>query len=48
MCFNITDDYHQLHDLCGTAAEKRMQDKLAKELKNADCPEEQFERLGLK
>ncbi|MBN1581903.1 MAG: sulfatase [Anaerolineae bacterium] len=47
-CFNIADDTHQLHDLCGTAAEKRMQDMLVEAMKNADCPEEQFERLGLK
>jgi len=47
-CFNIADDYHQLHDLCGTAAEKRMQDMLVNAMEDADCPEEQFERLGLK
>ena len=46
-CFDLTDDYHQLHDLCGTAAEKRMQDMLVEAMKNADCPEEQFLRLGL-
>lgn len=47
MCFNIADDYHQLHDLCGTAAEKRMQDMLVNAMEYADCPEEQFERLEL-
>ena len=38
---------HQLRDLCGTAAENHMQGMLVKAMKNADCPEEQFERLGL-
>ena len=46
-CFNIADDYHQLHDLCGTDAEKRMQDMLIQAMKKADSPPEQFERLGL-
>ena len=47
-CFNIANDYHQLHDLCGTAAERCMQDMLVNAMKNADCPKEQYERLGLK
>ena len=47
-CFHIADDYHQLFDLCGTAAEKPMRDMLVNAVKDADCPEEQFKRLGLK
>ena len=46
-CFNISEDYRQLHDLCGGAAEQRMRDLLAQGMKHADCPEEQFQRLGL-
>jgi arylsulfatase A-like enzyme len=47
-CFTITDDYHQMNDLCGTLTEDRMKEMLIGEMKSADCPDEQFERLGLK
>ena len=46
-CYNITEDYHQLRDLCGNAVERRMRDMLVDAMKNADSPAEQFERLGL-
>lgn len=45
--FNIADDYQQRHNLYGTTAEKRMREMLVTALKAADCPQEQFERLGL-
>ena len=47
-CFSLSDDYQQLHDLCGTAAEDRMRDLLVEAMKRADSPEEQFQRLGLR
>lgn len=46
-CFNISDGYHQLHDLCGSAEEDHMRDLLIEAMKRADSPEEQFQRLGL-
>jgi len=47
-CFNIINDYHQQNDLCGTDIEDRMREMLVDAMEKTDCPEEQFERLGLK
>lgn len=47
-CFNIVDDYHQLRDLRGGPAEERMRSALMQAMQRADCPDEQFERLGLR
>jgi len=47
-CFSLVEDYRQRRDLCGTTAERRIQDVLVEAMQRADCPEEQFERLGLR
>lgn len=45
-CFNIVDDYQQLHHLCGTAVDGRMQDMLVNALKQADRPRSSMNVLG--
>ncbi len=46
-CFNITNDYHQEKNLCGTSVEEQMKQLLIQAMACADSPKEQFERLGL-
>jgi hypothetical protein len=46
--FDIQADYGQLKALTDKDLEKQWVDKLAEAMKQADAPEEQYERLGIK
>ncbi len=45
--FDITKDYAQQHDLCGTEVEAKYIDLLSKTLDELDAPADQKQRLGL-
>jgi len=46
--FDLESDYAQSNDLTGTPVEKEMIGKLTEALRAVDCPDSQYERLGLK
>ncbi len=48
LLFDIEKDYAQNNPIKDAGAEELMIQKLAKAMKDADSPEEQFERLGIK
>ena len=45
--YDLKNDYLQENPINDDKLEKEMTEKLIKAMKDADCPEEQFERIGL-
>ena len=45
--YDLKNDYLQENPINDDKLEKEMKEKLIKAMKDADCPEEQFERIGL-
>jgi hypothetical protein len=47
LLFDLKEDYAQKNPINDKEIEVRMCQLMVKEMKNADVPEEQFERMGL-